>query len=128
MIQGNNQNDTAVQIRETTFFFKKNMLNSSLRMFCFTAHEEISKITGSSVKLRVTYKLQITGNVKWTKESSTLRGDRHTLAQDNSLIITDIRKPDEGVYTATDSKNRVVAQYTLKVDISKYPTFALNFL
>ena len=48
-----------------------------------------------------------------------MSGDRHILAQDNSLVVTDLRKADEGTYTATDDKGRIVAEYVLMVEISK---------
>lgn len=82
-------------------------------------YERISRTTGSSVMLRVAYKLHIRGNVHWSKKGSAIRGDRHILAQDNSLIITDIRSQDEGQYIARDSKGRVVADYTLTVETNK---------
>ncbi|GFS22382.1 semaphorin-2A [Elysia marginata] len=81
--------------------------------------ERISRTTGSSVMFRVAYKLHIRGNVRWSKEGTPVRGDRHILAQDNSLIITDIRSADEGHYEAKDSNGRVVADYSLIVETNK---------
>ncbi|GFO38050.1 semaphorin-2a [Plakobranchus ocellatus] len=83
------------------------------------SYEKISKITGSSVALRVAYRLHISGSVRWTHNGSGIQGDRHILAQDNSLIITDIRQPDEGRYTAKDNRGRIVAEYSLVVETNK---------
>ncbi|KAK3783259.1 hypothetical protein RRG08_047714 [Elysia crispata] len=82
-------------------------------------YERISRTTGSSVMLRIAFKLHIRGSVHWTKDGASVRGDRHILAQDNSLIITDIRKQDEGNYLARDNNNRKVAEYTLVVETNK---------
>ncbi|BFY97577.1 hypothetical protein BsWGS_00617 [Bradybaena similaris] len=83
------------------------------------AFEKISKTSGSSVTLRVEYRLHITGSVKWTRNGTRVSDDRHILAQDNSLIITDLRQTDEGQYTAADSLGRTVAEYSLAVETSK---------
>lgn len=69
--------------------------------------------------LRVEYRLHITGIVKWTRNGTGVIDDRHILAHDNSLIVTDLRQSDEGLYTATDSLGRTVAQYSLVVETSK---------
>ncbi|XP_059149831.1 semaphorin-2A-like [Physella acuta] len=81
--------------------------------------EKVFKISGSSATLRVDFKLHISGSVKWTKNGTGVSGDRHILAQDNSLIITDLRKSDEGTYVASDSLRRTVAEYTLAIETSK---------
>ncbi|KAL8624926.1 hypothetical protein ACOMHN_016222 [Nucella lapillus] len=82
-------------------------------------YEKIFKITGSSVTLRVEYKLHVTGTVTWRRNNSAMSDDRHILAQDNSLIITDLRKSDEGVYEAMDYKKRTVAKYLLSIETTK---------
>ena len=89
-------------------------------------YEKVSKISGSSVSLRVDYKLHVPGRVTWTKNNSYINDDRHILAQDNSLIITDLRKTDEGVYQAVDDQKRTVAKYLLSIETSK--NCKLNFL
>ena len=86
----------------------------------------MAKISGSSVTLKVEYRLHITGTVQWRKNGSLVSGDRHILAQDNSLIVTDLRKMDEGLYTATDQHGRTVAEYSLGVEISKFCTCLLS--
>lgn len=85
----------------------------------FTAYEKISKISGSSVTLRVEYRLHVSGSVRWTRNGTNVNDDRHILAQDNSLIVTDLRKSDEGLYTATDKLGRTVAEYSLIIETSK---------
>ncbi|BFZ02375.1 hypothetical protein BsWGS_05414 [Bradybaena similaris] len=83
------------------------------------AYEKISKISGSSVTLRVEYRLHVSGSVRWTRNGTNVNDDRHILAQDNSLIVTDLRKSDEGLYTATDKLGRTVAEYSLIIETSK---------
>ena len=86
---------------------------------CLAEYEKVAKISGSSVSLRVDYKLYVPGTVTWTHNNSYVNDDRHILAQDNSLIITDLRKPDEGVYEAVDEQKRTVAKYLLSIETSK---------
>ncbi|KAK0054673.1 semaphorin-2A [Biomphalaria pfeifferi] len=81
--------------------------------------EMLSKTAGSSVTMKIEYKLHIIGSVRWTRNGTGVSGDRHILAQDNSLIVTDLRVSDEGSYTAVDNKGRTVASYTLVVETSK---------
>ncbi|CAL1530923.1 unnamed protein product [Lymnaea stagnalis] len=81
--------------------------------------DKLSKISGSSVTLKVEYRLHITGSVRWTRNGTNILSDRHILALDNSLIITDLRKADEGVYVAVDNNGRTVAEYALVVETSK---------
>ena len=69
--------------------------------------------------LRVDYKLHVPGMVTWTQNGSHVTGDRHILAQDNSLIVTDLRKADEGVYEAVDEQKRTVGKYLLSIETSK---------
>ena len=82
-------------------------------------YEKVAKISGSSVTLRVEYKLHVSGIVSWMQNNSYISDDRHILAQDNSLIITDLRKSDEGVYEAIDEQKRTVAKYLLSIETSK---------
>ena len=87
--------------------------------FVVAEYEKVAKISGSSVTLRVEYKLHVPGIVTWTQNNSHISDDRHILAQDNSLIITDLRKSDEGVYEAVDEQKRTVAKYLLSIETSK---------
>ncbi|XP_076465872.1 semaphorin-2A-like [Babylonia areolata] len=82
-------------------------------------YEKVSKISGSSVTLKVEYKLHVPGTVTWTRNNTVVSDERHILAQDNSLIITDLRKSDEGVYVALDRKKRTVAKYLLSIETTK---------
>ncbi|XP_046350872.1 semaphorin-2A-like [Haliotis rufescens] len=81
--------------------------------------KSIWKATGSSLTLRVEYKLNIEGLVTWTKNGSHVQSDRHILAHDNSLVIPDLTAADQGVYRAADTKNRLVAEYAVSVDTTK---------
>lgn len=82
-------------------------------------YEKVFKITGSSVTLKVEYKLHVSGTVTWRKNNSAVSDARHILAQDNSLIITDLQKSDEGEYVAEDQKKRTVAKYLLSIETTK---------
>ncbi|XP_005092387.1 semaphorin-2A [Aplysia californica] len=81
--------------------------------------EKMSKISGSSVTLKIEYRLHISGTVHWKRNGTLVSSDRHILAQDNSLIVTDLRKSDEGLYSAVDQLGRTVAEYSLAVETSK---------
>lgn len=81
--------------------------------------EKVAKISGSSVTLKIDYKLHVPGSVTWTLNNSVVADERHILAQDNSLIITDLRKVDEGVYEAWDERKRTVAKYLLSIETTK---------
>ncbi|KAL8604481.1 hypothetical protein ACOMHN_042309 [Nucella lapillus] len=82
-------------------------------------YEKVSKISGSSVSLKVDYKLYVPGMVTWMKNNTFVSDDRHILAQDNSLVITDVRKADAGIYEAIDEQKRTVAKYLLSIETTK---------
>lgn len=90
-----------------------------LRVGDLYSNEKIHKIAGSSVTLKIDYKLHVPGSVTWTQNNTYISDDRHILAQDNSLIVTDLRKSDEGVYEAVDDQKRTVAKYLLTIETTK---------
>lgn len=68
--------------------------------------------------LKIDYKLHVPGLVSWKHNGTFIADDRHILAQAGSLIITELRKADEGVYEATDEQRRTVAKYLLSIETS----------
>ena len=93
-------------------------------MYCFKkcfhiAFDKVTKNSGSLIMLKINYKLSTEGTVSWRKDGSLATDSRHILAQDNSLVITDLTKADEGVYEALDDQKRTVAKYHLSIETGR---------